>query len=105
MHPNSKHKKFTHNRMKACLLRNDQEDKENMMCREEFKSKKFSVELPSNCMEGSEGHRKSIFNEQISVTLNTSQGRQNIFDRDIITVDVQALTHLLGRQRSGMPLR
>ena len=30
MHPASKSKKFTHNRMKACLLRNDQEDKENL---------------------------------------------------------------------------
>ena len=47
MHPGSKHKKFTHNRMKACLLKGDNEDKENIFTRDDFNNKKFSVDLPS----------------------------------------------------------
>lgn len=53
MYPTSKQKKYTHSRMKACIIRNDQEDKENMCCPDDFKNKKFSVELPSKCMETS----------------------------------------------------
>lgn len=48
MHP-TKQKKYTHNRMKACLLRNDQEDKENIPFKDELVNKKFSVQLPSKC--------------------------------------------------------
>lgn len=59
---NLKHKKFTHNRMKACLERNDQEDKENRIYHEDFRNKKFSVELPSKSIDPYEINPKSIFN-------------------------------------------
>ena len=49
-------------------------------------------------------HPKSIFNEQISVTLNTSNGRNHLYDKDIISLDIQTLNHLLSKQ-NGMSLR
>lgn len=60
---NHKTKKFTHNRMKACIERNENEDKENRVYPEGFCNKKFSVELPSKHSESYEmDPQKSIFN-------------------------------------------
>ena len=50
MQNGSKHKKFTHNRMKACVERNDHSDKENIYAGD-FRNKKMSVELPTKCMD------------------------------------------------------
>lgn len=101
----TKHKKFTHNRMKACLLRSEHEDKENMPLKDDLVNKKFSVQLPSKCMDESEVHHKSIFNEQISVTLNASNRKGNTYDKDIISLDVQSLNHMLGRNKWDSSLR
>jgi hypothetical protein len=58
----SKQKKFTHNRMKACIERTDHADKENILHFDDFRNKKLSVELPSRCLDSFENHQKSIFN-------------------------------------------
>lgn len=105
MQTNSKLKKYTHSRMKACLGKAEEEDKENLLYFEDFRNKKLSVELPSRCQDVNDNHQKSIFNEQISVTLNTSNPKGNTFDRDIITVDVKTLSHLLSKQRNNVPLK
>lgn len=107
MQQNPKAKKFTHNRMKACIERNEGDDKENRVLHGDFRNKKLSVQLPSRCMESHETDpQKSIFNEQISVTLNTSNTRANAFEKDLVSLDIKTLTHLLSRQKNNsMPLK
>lgn len=58
----NKQKKFTHNRMKACIDRSDNPDKENIMRYDDFRNKKLSVELPPKSIDFNEPHQKSIFN-------------------------------------------
>lgn len=60
MQGNHKMKKFTHNRMKACIERGE-EDKENRFMPDP--NKKFSVELPNKHSQSSSSDpHKSIFN-------------------------------------------
>lgn len=47
--------------------------------------------------------QRSIFNEQISVTLNTSNARCS--SGDLVSLDIKTLTHLLTRQKNGLPLK
>jgi hypothetical protein len=94
-----KMKKFTHNRMKACIERSE-DDKENRLLPDA--NKKFSVELPSKHSESSASDpHKSIFNEQISVTLNAANPRP--YDKEQISLDIKSLTHLLAKQRRDSP--
>jgi hypothetical protein len=63
MQSHQKVKKFTHNRMKAVIERNENEDKENRVYPAMICSKKFSVELPSKHSESYDiEHQKNIFN-------------------------------------------
>ena len=63
MQSHQKVKKFTHNRMKAVIERNANEDKENRVYPDMICNKKFSVELPSKHSESYDiEHQKNIFN-------------------------------------------
>lgn len=100
MQGSHKMKKFTHNRMKACIERSE-DDKENHFLPET--NKKFSVELPSKHSQSSASDvHKSIFNEQISVTLNANPYPRP-YDKDQISLDIKSLTHLLAKQGRDSP--
>ena len=93
-------KKFAHNRRKM-----QGQDKENLIPINEFRNQKFSVELPCHATSAADSDaQKSIFNEQISVTLNTNS-RSHRPDGEVLQLDVKALTQLLGRREEGISLK
>lgn len=102
MHQSHKMKKFTHNRMKACLDRNEQEDKENRVYPDDFRNKKLSVELPYKQNESNDSDQlKSIFNEQISVTLQTSTLKNSSYDKDLMSLDIRTLTNIISKHKNS----